>query len=104
MTDSPLQSQTAGAALVRQIPPQAIGEICVIVADSVRRRMEIRDISKARRREVEDKIQLLEAKGADDLSRIELLAAFLDSNTEFLAPADRSKIVDTVCELARGGH
>ncbi len=92
----------SASELIRRIPPEDLSRLVVAVADSAQRVLEIREISRARREEVENRLALLRANTTEDLARLDRVAECLEALIEFLGPKERAKMVDTICQLALG--
>lgn len=99
-----LPSGSTATNLVEKLPPEAVGEVAVSVAKAVQRAAETRELSKARRQEVQNQINLLQTTTESQLDRMEALSDVLGNHIDLLSESQRSRIVDTLCELALGGE
>lgn len=93
-------SKNSSAGLMEQIPPEAVGEAVLAITQTISRTLEIREISAARRREVENQIDLLRAESQCHINKMEMLSELLSENIEDFSSEDRSQLIQTLCNLA----
>lgn len=97
-----LKSNSQSNDLLQNIPPEVVGQVVIAVTETAQRVVEVREISAARRREVEDAITMLQAATQSRLERIEKLGELLPIILDRLPSESRVQLVDTICKLALG--
>lgn len=95
MTSDSLQLKSP-TDLINSLPPEAVLRVITAAAETAQNVIQMREISTARRKEIENSIALLRAKTDCQIERMDHLAKII----EILPDNLRAQVVDTICRVA----